>query len=80
MKLAEQTPFDFTTNLRAYTTKVLFLYSELDQAYGKAHAEMVSSAYPNVELVEIPGTGHVIPYFGWDKFYQSAKTYLDSLK
>ncbi len=72
--------FDFTTNLRQYTTKVLFLYSELNQAYGKAHAEHVSSAYPNVDLVEITGTGHEIPYFGWEKMYPVTLTYLNSVK
>jgi proline iminopeptidase len=80
MKSAEAHPFDFTTNLRAYKTKVLFMYSELDQAYGKAHAESVSSAYPNVQLIEVKGVGHVIPYFAWEQFYQNARTYLNSLK
>ncbi len=78
--IANDHPFDFTTNLRQYTTRVLFLYGELDVAYGKAHAEMVSSAYPNVQLVEISGTGHEIPYFGWEKFYPIARTYLNSIK
>ena len=77
---ARARPFDFTTNLHQYTTKVLFAYSELNEAYGKAHAELVSSAYPNVQLVEISGTGHEIPYFGWDRFYPIAKTYLNSIK
>jgi proline iminopeptidase len=72
--------FDFTTNLQQFTTKVLFLYSELNEAYGKAHAELVSSAYPNVQLTEIRGTGHEIPYFGWDKSYPVAKTYLNTIK
>jgi proline iminopeptidase len=73
-------PFDFTRNLHQFTTRVLFVYSELNTAYGKAHAELVSSAYPNVQLVEIGGTGHEIPYFGWDKFYPIAKTYLNTIK
>jgi len=51
-------PFDFTQNLHLYTTEILFLYSELNESYGKAHAEMVSSAYPNVQLTEIKGSGH----------------------
>ena len=72
--------FDFTTNLGHYTTKILFLYSERSEAYGQAHAEKVSSAYPNVQLVEIAGTGHEIPYFGWDNFYPVAKAYLDTIK
>ena len=77
--VANDHPFDFTTNLRQFTTRVLFVYSELDVAYGKAYAEMVSSAYPNVQLVEISGTGHEIPYFGWEKFYPVAKAYLNTI-
>jgi len=73
-------PFDFTTNLHQYTTRVLFLYSELNEAYGQAHAQWVSSAYPNVELVEITGTGHEIPYFGWDRFYPVATSYLNAIR
>jgi len=80
MEVAREHGFDFTTNLRQYSTKVLFLYSELSQAYGQAHAQRVSSAYPNVQLVEIAGTGHEIPYFGWDRFYPVAKAYLESIK
>jgi proline iminopeptidase len=72
--------FDFRRNLQQFTTKVLFLYSELNEAYGRSHAESVSSAYPNVQLTEITGTGHEIPYFGWDKFYPVAKTYLNTIK
>ncbi|MBP1656825.1 MAG: alpha/beta hydrolase fold protein [Bacteroidetes bacterium] len=72
--------FDFTTRLRQFTTKVLFTYSELNEAYGRAHAQHVSSAYPNVQLVEIKGTGHEIPYFGWDGFYPVASAYLNTIK
>jgi hypothetical protein len=56
------------------------VYSELNTAYGRGHAEMVSSAYPSVELVQINGTGHEIPYFGWNEFYPVLRTYLDSVR
>ena len=77
---AEANSFDFTQNLKQYTTKILFVYSELNEAYGKSYAEQVSSAYPNVQLVEITGSGHEIPYEGWDKFYPVVKTYLNTIK
>ena len=80
MDFVQDHPFDFTTNLQQFTTQVLFVYSELNVAYGRAHAEHVSSAYPNVQLVEITGTGHEVPYFGWDKFYPVARTYLNTIK
>ncbi|MBI2429109.1 MAG: alpha/beta hydrolase [Ignavibacteriales bacterium] len=73
-------PFDFTTNLSQYTTKVLFVYGELNETYGKTHAEEVAAAYPNVQITEIKGTGHEIPYFGWDNFYPVAKAYLNTIK
>jgi proline iminopeptidase len=73
-------PFDFTTHLGQYTTKVLFMYSEFNQAYGRAHAELVSSAYPDVELVEIKGAGHDMVYFGWDGVYPVAREYLNTIK
>ena len=73
----QEHPFDFTTNLQAFTTKVLFAYSELNPAYGQAHAELVASAYPSVELVRIDGSGHEIPYFAWETFYPLVKAYLE---
>lgn len=72
--------FDFTTNLDQYTKKVLFVYSERNEAYGQTHAERVSSAYPNVQLVKINDTGHEVPYFGWNNFYPIAKNYLNEMK
>ncbi len=79
-KYVKDHPFDFTTNLRQFTTRVLFMYSELNKAYGKGQAELVSSAYPNVQLVEVTATGHEIPYFGWNRFYPIARTYLNTVK
>jgi proline iminopeptidase len=73
-------PFDFTVNLASYTTKVLFLYSEKNQAYGASQAEFVSAAYPNVQLARIAGTGHEITYSGWDAFYGVAIDYLNEIK
>jgi proline iminopeptidase len=77
---AKDHSFDFTTNLSQFTTKVLFAYSELNEAYGMSYAQHVSSAYPNVQLEEIKGTGHEIPYFGWGGFYPVAKSYLKTIR
>lgn len=72
----KENQFDFTTNLSNYKTKVLFGYSELNSSYGKEHAEHVSSAFPNVQLIEFMGTGHSIPYYGWEEYYQASLTFL----
>ena len=73
---AQEHGFDFTTNLDQYTTPVLFGYSELNEAYGREHAEKVSSAYANVQLVEISGTGHDIPWFNWEDLHGAIIDYL----
>ncbi len=76
---ANQADMDFTQNLANYPTKVLFAYSELNQAYGKEHAELVSAFYPSVNLVEISGCGHEIPHFGWENFRPLILEYLQEI-
>lgn len=73
---------DWTTNLDQFTTKVLFVYSENNQAYGPDHAQKVSSAYPNVQLLKIDDSGHDMLSFptGWSHFYPEALNYFISLK
>jgi proline iminopeptidase len=77
---AEENGFDFTTHLSQFEPDVLFMYSELNKAYGSVWAQTVASVYPHVELMEVKGTGHEILYFGWDDFYSKALTYLNGLK
>lgn len=76
-EIADKDGLDFTRNLGQFTTKVLFLYSELNTAYGPSHAQQVSSAYPNVQMSKIKGTGHEIPWFGWENFFPTALEYLN---
>lgn len=73
---ADKHGFDFTQNLNRCATKILFLYSENNKAYGKSWAQTVSAPYPNVELREVKNTGHEMLYFGWADFYPQALTYL----
>ena len=79
---AEEHRPDWTTNLQQYTTKVLFIYSENNLAYGLAHAQKVSSAYSNVQLFETLDAGHDMLSFprGWNNTYPVMLEYLNSLK
>ena len=80
--IGEKDKPDWTTNLSQYSTKVLFVYSENNKAYGLAHAQKVSSPYPNRQLLKVNGAGHNMISFptGWNNFYPTALTYLNSLK
>jgi proline iminopeptidase len=72
----------FITNIGQFTTKVLFVYSENNKAYGLQHAQKVSSAFSNVQLFKVNGAGHDLLAFqtGWNNFYPVALSYLNSLK
>ncbi len=72
--------FDLTTHLDRYTAPVLFMYSELNTAYGPDWARQVSAPYPNVQLAEVKGSGHEMLFFGWEDLYPQALTYLNLLK
>jgi len=70
---------DFTQNLSAYTTKVLFTYSELNSSYGQEHAQLVSAPFMDVDLVEIADCGHEMPHFGWNNFLPVIQNYLTEI-
>ncbi len=79
--IGERDEPDWTAQLSQFTTKVFFAYSERNKAYGLAHAQKVSSAYPNVQLQKINGAGHDFISFpaGWADFFPPALAYLNSL-
>jgi proline iminopeptidase len=77
--IANKDGYDFTQNLNQYTTKVLFIYGELNTAYGLAFAQKEATYFPNKELVQINGTGHEMIYFKWQNVHPPVLTYLNSL-
>lgn len=77
--IAEEQGLDYTTSLSQFTTPVVFMYSELNRAYGHSHAQFLSSAYPNAQLKLVRGTGHEMLWFGWDNYYQTVLEYLNEL-
>lgn len=82
IKIGERERPDFTTNLGQFNTKVLFVYSENNRAYGEAYAQRVAAAFSNLQLFQVNGAGHDLLAFetGWNNFYPVALQYLDSLK
>jgi proline iminopeptidase len=80
LELGKTEGFDFTSNLGQYPTKVLFLYSEKNSAYGQAYANELASAFVDVQVSEIKDTGHEMIYFKWDKVNALVLPYLNSLR
>jgi proline iminopeptidase len=77
---AEKYGFDFTTELNKFPTKVLFMYSENNKAYGLQWAEKVSAPFQKKDIQLVLNCGHEMLYFGWNDFYPKALTYLNKLK
>jgi proline iminopeptidase len=82
LELGDKEKPNWTTNLSQFKTKILFVYSQNNTAYGEVHAKKVSSAYPNVQLELTKDAGHNMITFdkGWQNFYPAARTYLNALK
>lgn len=78
--IAENDGFDFTINLEQYTTKVLFLYGELNQSYGLSFARKEAAYFPVSEIEEVKGTGHEMIYFKWENVHPIVLNYLNQLK
>jgi len=80
LDIGEKQGFDFTTHLDQYNTKVLFLYSEYNTAYGLEFAQQEASHFPHSQITKINGTGHEMIYFKWVNVYPAALNYLNSLR
>lgn len=78
--IADKEGYDFTANLRLYNTKVLFLYSENNKAYGLEYAQKEAAYFSNKQISRVNGTGHEMIFFKWDNVYPVVLPYLNSLK
>jgi len=81
-ELGDRDKPDWTMNLHSFGTRVLFVFSERNKAYGQSHAQHVSSAYPDVQLLRVNNAGHDMLSFpaGWSQFFPVALSYYNSLK
>ena len=79
-ELAMTEGFDFTQNLQQFTPNILFIYSELNEAYSFEYAQELASYYSSAEILEIKGTGHEMIYFKWEGVHTPVLNYLNSLK
>ncbi len=79
-EIAERDGYDFTTNLSQYQPNVVFLYGELNSAYGLEFCQKEAQYFSTNEIFQIDDTGHEMIYFKWDNVYPVVLNYLNSLK
>lgn len=78
--ISENEGFNFTTNLRQYQTKALFIYGENNKSYGLSFAQKEAAFFSNSEITQITNTGHQMIYFKWALVYPIVLEYLNSLQ
>lgn len=82
LKIGDREKPNWTLNLASYPTKVLFIYSANNKAYGLGYAQKVSSVFPNIQLFKTENAGHDMLSFptGWSNTYPTMLAYFNSLR
>jgi proline iminopeptidase len=76
--LAEQ-GFDWTTNLRSYPQRVLFLRGDLDTAHTLESQQEMASSYASADIVTIHGVGHEQVWERPDEYLAHTRDYFRSI-
>jgi proline iminopeptidase len=78
-KLAEDHGFDWTTHLKSFPHKVLFLRSELDTATTLESQQHMAGYYADASVVTIPGVGHEMIYEAPDEYLAHTRAYFQAI-
>jgi proline iminopeptidase len=70
--------YDFTTNLSAYPTPVLFIAGSLNEVIGEAFQEAQTAQYPTASLVVVQGAGHDLEWTHTADVLTHVRAYLDA--
>lgn len=70
--------YDFTTNLAAYTTPVLFIAGSLNEVIGAAFQREQLEQYPAASLAVVEGAGHDLEWTHTADVLVHVRTYLDA--
>jgi proline iminopeptidase len=62
LRLADEQGFDWTTHLKSFGHKVLFLRSDLDTAHTLESQQQMAAHYADADIITIPGVGHEMIY------------------
>lgn len=72
--------YDFTTNLDAFTTPVLFITGAWSEVLGASLQEQQMLRYPVASLQVVDGAGHDVAWIKTPEVLAEIRPYLDGLK
>ncbi|HVU49751.1 MAG TPA: alpha/beta hydrolase [Polyangia bacterium] len=79
LRLAEEHGFDWTTHLKSFDHKVLFLRSDLDTAHTLESQQQMAAHYADADIITIPGVGHEMIYEAPAAYLAHARDYFRAI-
>lgn len=79
LDLVDEQGFDWTTHLRAFDHKVLFLRGDRNTVATLEHQQRLAASYPNAEIVTIADAGHEMIWERPDQYLVHARDYLRTI-
>ena len=79
LELADE-GFDWTTNLAAYTSPVLFVGGDRNTAATVEQQRELASSYPNAELITVRDAGHHLIYQRTDEYLSHVRAYFHQIQ
>lgn len=70
--------YDFTTNLSAYTTPVLFITGSMSEVLGESLQRTQMQEYPSASLTVVSGAGHDVAWVKTAEVLTHIRAYLDA--
>jgi proline iminopeptidase len=79
LSLAEDQGFDFTTHLKAFTPRVLFLRGDRNEATPLSQQQELASSYAAADVITIPGAGHEMVWEAPDVYLAHTRDYFQAI-
>jgi len=79
LHLADVDGFDFTTHLKSYGHKVLFLRGELNTAATLQSQQEMAAYFADAEIVTIPGVGHEMIHAAPTEYLAQTRAYFQAI-
>jgi proline iminopeptidase len=79
LAIARRDGFDFTTHLRSFGRKVLFLRSDFDTAVPLRQQQELASSFADAEVITITGTGHEMIWEDPQQYLARTRDYFQAI-
>jgi proline iminopeptidase len=79
LRQADERGFDWTTHLKSFEHKVLFLRSDLDTAHTLASQQQMAAHYADADIITMTGVGHEMIYEAPAEYLAHTRDYFKAI-